>query len=183
MREYKRNKTSKAFLNSESVCWGRMENCVRHLHTHTDTHCIYLVSTRVLRGCFDCSSFPREISEVVRWGVSISDPGSHLEVFRGERTQIHNESPRGLPRRAQSETPIINMTGGKSGGERNCVHVCSKRKKRILRQRRALLSESYGASEHYTLLRAPRHHFPSRDVCCNIFDTFRHFWAVNAPSP
>lgn len=103
----------KGFLKSKGVCVERMENCTQHHHRHTLY--IYIVSTRILRERFDCSSFPREISEAARWGVSISDQGAHLEVFRGEWTQMHNGSPWGLPCSAQFEPPIINITGGKRG--------------------------------------------------------------------
>lgn len=116
----------KGFLKSKGVCWERMENCIWHRCTHG----IYLVSTRILRGSFDCNSLPGEVCEAARWGVSISDPGAHLEVFRGEWTQIHNGSPWGLPCSAQFEPPIINITGGELGGGWNCVHVRSKKGKK-----------------------------------------------------
>lgn len=120
MREYKKNKISKAFW-SQRVPVGKEWKIV--LDTATDAHCIYLVSTS-----FDCNSFPREISEATRWGVSIPDQGAHLEVFRGEWTQIHNGSPWGLPCSAQFEPPIINITGRKWGGGWNCVHVHRRRR-------------------------------------------------------
>lgn len=179
MTEYKKNKISKAFWSQTVSVWKEWKIV---LDTATDTHCIYLVSTRILRGCFDSSSFPREISEAARWGVSISDQGAHLEVFRGEWTQMHNGSPWGLPCSAQFEPPIINIAGGKRGGGWHCVHVHKKKKMYV---RVWVMHHIVCACDHHTLLCAPWHHFPSHDqlVCCNIPRRFQTLLNTHALSP
>lgn len=103
-----------------------MENWTWH---HPQTHTVYIkfapgFSRR-------CSSVPTEICRASTWGVSISDPWAHLEVFRGERTQIHNGSPQSLPGGAQFPPPIINITAAKWGGGWNCVHVRRRKKKYV----------------------------------------------------
>lgn len=173
MREYKKNKISKAFW-SQRVPVGKEWKIVLNTTT-TDARCIYLGSTS-----FDCNSFPREFYEATRWGVSTLDQGAHLEVFRGEWTQTHNGSPWGLPCSAQVEPPIINITGGKWGGGWNCVHVL--RRRMCVRVR--VMHYIVCACDHHTLLCAPWHHFPSCDqlVCRSIprlFETlFEHSRAV-----
>lgn len=160
--------------------WKIVFDAVPHKHTRTHTHCIYLVGTRVFEGAL-CNTFPREISEAARWGVSISDPGAHLEVFSREWGQIHNESPWGLPFRAQFEPPVINIAGGKRDGGWNCVHVRSKtRNTKILRQSDALWDLCATTTPCSVPLDTIFHLVVSVVI---LRDTFRHFGALTQCHP
>lgn len=80
----------KGFLKSKGVCVERMENCTRHRHRHT----LYIFSQHqnFEVALLTAAASPERFLKL-RGEVFLSDQGAHLEVFRGERTQIHNGSP------------------------------------------------------------------------------------------
>lgn len=153
------------------------------LDTATNTHCIYLVSGRILRGRFDGNSSPlREISEAStrrcfhRWPVSPS--GSLQRRPRYTTTGV----PEGLPCSAQFEPPIIYISLEENRVEDEIVSMCIARKGKTYGQPERVMH--YCMCNHHTLLRAPWHHFPSHDqlVCCNNPQTLLNTHALSPES-
>lgn len=151
--------------------------------TPPQTHALYIFSQpQNFEGEHWLQQLPqRQISEASTWGVSISDPWAHLEVFRGEWTQIHKGSPWGLPCSAQFEPPIISLE--ENGVEDEIVSMCIARKgKMYAREGSDCIIVCLTTTPCSVPLDTIFHRMISLSAAI-ILEAFRHFWTLTHCHP